>query len=179
MHLGSCTLPSFFCDMDQAIQPAIGFSSRVARLVATFFYIGFAPIVPGTFGSLATFAIYLLLMTTSHWPIYLGTILLVVAVGIWAAGRVELDTKIVDPSFVVIDEVAGQLITLFLIPFNWTYMAIGFLVFRAMDIIKPFPARRAEQLPGGFGIMTDDVLAGIYGNAVMQIIVFYSSRFGD
>jgi phosphatidylglycerophosphatase A len=161
--------------MDQTVQPAIGFGSRTARVIATFFYVGFLPIVPGTFGSLATFVLYLWLMKMHEWPIYLATIIVVIAAGIWAAGRVELDTKIVDPSFVVIDEVAGQLITLFTIPFAWSYMITGFFVFRAMDIIKPFPARRVEQLHGGFGIVTDDVIAGIYGNVIMQIIVLLTA----
>ncbi|HJZ12686.1 MAG TPA: phosphatidylglycerophosphatase A, partial [Acidobacteriota bacterium] len=73
-------------------------------------------------------------------------------------------------------EVAGQLITLFLIPFSWTNLVLGFLIFRALDIVKPFPARRAERLPGGWGIMIDDVLAGIYGNLLLQLGLWLAHR---
>ena len=102
---------------------------------------------------------------------------LICAIGVWAANRVEADSKIVDPSFVVIDEVAGQLITLFLIPFSWIYLLAGFLLFRAFDILKPFPARRAEELPGGWGIMLDDIFAGIYANLFLQLTVFLVERY--
>ena len=144
---------------------------RFARLFASFCYIGFAPVIPGTFGSLASFLLYVPLLYINDWKVYLTVILAVVGTGIWAAGKVEQECKIVDPSFVVIDEVAGQLITLFLIPFSWINIAAGFLIFRALDIVKPFPARQAEKLPGGWGIMVDDVVAGIYGNLILQLIL--------
>ncbi len=76
----------------------------------------------------------------------------------------------------VIDEVAGQLITLFLIPFSWLTLVAGFVIFRALDIIKPAPARQAERLHGGWGIMMDDVLAGIYGNLFLHLCVFVYHR---
>jgi len=155
---------------------APSFSSKIALMIASFFYVGFAPIVPGTFGSLATFVIYFALFPLHSWQAYLATIILVIALGVWAASRVELDSKIVDPSFVVIDEVAGQLITLFLIPFTWYYAFGGFVLFRALDIIKPSPARQAERLPGGWGIMMDDVLAGIYGNILLHGVVLLSQK---
>jgi phosphatidylglycerophosphatase A len=156
---------------------ARSFSSKIAMMIASFFYVGFVPVVPGTFGSLATFVIYFALFPLHSWQAYLAAIILVIAVGVWAASRAELDSKIVDPSFVVIDEVAGQLITLFLIPFTWYYALCGFVLFRALDIIKPSPARQAEKLPGGWGIMMDDVFAGIYGNLIMHGIVFLASKF--
>jgi phosphatidylglycerophosphatase A len=143
-------------------------SVKIARLVASFFYVGFVPIIPGTFGSLAAFIPYFLVFWFAQWWIYVATIVFIIIFGIWAAGKAERDSQIVDPSFVVIDEVAGQLITLFLIPFSWLNLLGGFLLFRALDIVKPFPARQAEKLPGGWGIMTDDVLAGIYGNLILR-----------
>jgi len=102
---------------------------------------------------------------------------LISLLGVWAANKVERDSKIVDPSFVVIDEVAGQLITFFLIPLSWVYLFIGFLLFRAFDILKPFPARRAEELPGGWGIMVDDIVAGIYANLFLQLTVFVVEKY--
>lgn len=145
---------------------------RIAKAIASFFYVGFVPIVPGTFGSMAGLIVYFLLLPLNSWQIYLGVFALVTFIGIWAAGRAEHESGIVDPSFVVIDEVAGQLATLFLIPFNWVFVIAGFLIFRFLDIVKPFPARQAERLPGGYGIMLDDVMAGIYGNIIMHIVVF-------
>jgi phosphatidylglycerophosphatase A len=156
--------------------PTDNFASRIAKIIASFFFVGFIPVVPGTFGSLATFVLYFLLRPVGYWQVYLGAIILVIALGIWAAGRAELDSKIVDPSFVVIDEVAGQLITLFLIPFSWLTLVAGFVIFRALDIIKPAPARQAERLHGGWGIMMDDVLAGIYGNLFLHLCVFVYHR---
>jgi phosphatidylglycerophosphatase A len=158
----------------QSVQ--LSFSSKIARMIASFFYVGFVPVIPGTFGSLASFIIYVALLPLHSWQAYLAAIILVIALGIWSAGRVELDSKIVDPSFVVIDEVAGQLITVFLIPVTWYYLIGGFLLFRALDIIKPSPARQAERLHGGWGIMLDDVLAGIYGNLILHGCVFLSQK---
>lgn len=155
--------------MSYGVQKADQVGSRLAQIIATFFYIGYVPIIPGTFGSLATFVPYFFLSYLT-WPFYLAGIILVVAMGIWAAGNMEKTTKIIDPSFVVVDEVAGQLITLFLVPFSWPAMIAGFIIFRILDIIKPFPAGRAEKLPGGWGIMLDDVLVGVYGNLVLQLI---------
>ena len=152
-------------------------TSRIAKLIATFFYVGFVPVVPGTFGSLISFVPYFILLSVNQWQIYLATIIFVIGIGIWSAGKVEKESQIVDPSFVVIDEVAGQLITLFLIPFSWINLIAGFLIFRALDIVKPAPARQAEKLPGGLGIMLDDVIAGIYGNLLLQLGVFLWQKF--
>jgi phosphatidylglycerophosphatase A len=138
-------------------------------MIASFFCVGYAPIAPGTFGSLAAFALYFPLILLHDWRIYLGCILAVCVLGIWASGRAETDSGQVDPSFVVIDEVAGQLITLFLLPFSWTTVIAGFFLFRILDIIKPFPARRAEKLHAGWGIMMDDILAGVYGNLLLWL----------
>jgi phosphatidylglycerophosphatase A len=149
--------------------PAVPFKYTVPTAIASFFYVGFIPIIPGTFGSLASFIVYFPLLLIPGWQFYLVAVIFLVGIGIWSAGRAEHDSKIVDPSFVVIDEVAGQLITLFLVPVTWSNLIIGFLLFRALDIVKPFPARRAERLPGGWGIMMDDVLAGIYGNLLLQL----------
>ncbi len=95
----------------------------------------------------------------------------VAALGVWASGRVERYTHQKDPQFVVIDEVSGQLLTYFT-PFallNWKYLLLGFILFRVFDIWKPFPARQAESLPGGWGIMADDWIAGIYAGLGLWI----------
>ena len=98
---------------------------------------------------------------------------LVVAVGIPAATRVARAAAIKDPQFVVIDEVAGQLITLIAVPVAWKSMLAGFILFRGFDIVKPPPVRWLERLPEGMGIVLDDVAAGLYALAVMQLLLHY------
>ena len=142
------------------------------KIVASFFYVGYAPVIPGTFGSLATFPLYFLLVYLGGWHIYLAALAVVIAAGVLAAEKAEQQSRIIDPSFVVIDEVAGQLTTLFLIPVSWKTALAGFLLFRIFDIVKPFPAGRAERLHGGWGIMIDDVIAGIYGNLLLRLAIF-------
>lgn len=144
----------------------------MARLLASFLYTGYAPIAPGTFGSLAAFVLYFPLLYSKSWWIYAAVTVAISVIGVWAAGRAEEDSHIVDPSFVVIDEVAGQLITLFLVPFSWIHVVAAFLLFRILDIIKPFPARRAEHLPGGWGIMSDDIIVGIYGCLLIHLVLY-------
>jgi phosphatidylglycerophosphatase A len=99
------------------------------------------------------------------------TMLALLAVGIWSAGVTGREMGDEDPGPVVIDEVVGMLITLLWIPVNVTGAVLGFLLFRVFDIIKPFPARQCERLPGGWGVMLDDVMAGIYGQIAMRIAV--------
>jgi phosphatidylglycerophosphatase A len=93
------------------------------------------------------------------------------AVGIWSAGVAERHFGRTDPGAVVIDEVVGMLITLLLLPVNMTGACVGFLVFRLLDIIKPWPAGRLETLPGGIGIMADDAMAAVYGYWIMRGLI--------
>jgi phosphatidylglycerophosphatase A len=103
----------------------------------------------------------------------IGLAALAVAAGIPAATRVARATGLEDPQFVVIDEVAGQLITLIWIPVSWKSLLLGFILFRAFDISKPPPVRSLERLPEGTGIVIDDVGAGLYALAVMHILLHY------
>jgi phosphatidylglycerophosphatase A len=103
-------------------------------------------------------------------------IVVVVAAGIWSASIAERHFGRTDPGEVVIDEVAGMLVTLFLNPVGWVGAVVGFLLFRAGDIVKPFPARRLERLHGGFGIMADDVMAGIYANLALRLCIWSFSH---
>jgi len=96
-------------------------------------------------------------------------------VGVWAAGEAEEFFGRTDPGQVVMDEVVGQMLTFLLIPHaNWKWLLGGFLLFRAFDIIKPPPARQAERIPRGWGIMVDDVIAGIYGLVVLAVIGLFN-----
>jgi phosphatidylglycerophosphatase A len=93
------------------------------------------------------------------------------ALGVWAAGEAEEFFGRTDPGQVVVDEVVGQMLTFLLLPHaTWKWLVGGFLLFRAFDIVKPFPARQAERIPRGWGIMLDDVVAGLYGLAVLAVI---------
>jgi phosphatidylglycerophosphatase A len=102
-------------------------------------------------------------------PLQAFAIVVVVVAGVWSGGVAERHFGRTDPGQVVIDEVAGMLVTLFLNPVGWVGAVAGFLLFRAADIVKPFPARRLERLHGGFGIMADDVMAGIYANLALRL----------
>jgi phosphatidylglycerophosphatase A len=99
--------------------------------------------------------------------------ILAVAIGIPAATRVARASQVKDPQFVVIDETAGQLITLIGAPLAWKSFLAGFILFRVFDIVKPPPVRQLERLPEGTGIVVDDVAAGLYGLAVMQILLHF------
>ena len=148
-----------------------------ATLIATFFGAGRLKPGPGTWGSLATVALWAVLahFLPSSWliPVNICLALLAVAVGIPAATQVARASGLKDPQFVVIDETAGQLITLIGAPLAWKSFLAGFILFRAFDIVKPPPVRQLERLPEGTGIVVDDVAAGLYGLAVMQFLLHF------
>ena len=144
------------------------FGTRVGLLIATCGYLGYAPVAPGTFGSAAGVALLYALRFTGLPAAELSAIVVLFVVGIWSASETERALKMTDPGPVVIDEVVGMLMTVALLPVNGFGMFIGFLVFRLLDIIKPWPAARFESLHGGLGVMADDAMAGLYGNLVMR-----------
>jgi phosphatidylglycerophosphatase A len=145
---------------------------RLAIALATFFYVGYCPIAPGTAGSAAALPLYALLRWVG-WPwLDVATIVGLFAVGVWAGSVAEAYYGRVDPGHVVLDEVIGMLITLLFLPVTWVGAIIGFLLFRVFDIVKPFPARQCERLHGGLGIMADDVVAGLYANLALRLVVW-------
>jgi len=101
----------------------------------------------------------------------LALIVFLLTIGVWSASVAERHFGAVDPGPVVLDEVAGMLITLALIPVNVTGAIVGFFLFRALDVIKPWPANRMEALPGGLGVMADDAMAAVYGNLIMRLLI--------
>lgn len=148
-----------------------------AFLIATWFGCGYAPIAPGTAGSLGGLAIAIVLHYTLHLGAGSERLLLFVltaillAPGIWSAGVVERETNTIDPHIVVVDEVLGQWITLLgAATFNWKVWLVAFLLFRLLDIWKPPPARQFERLPGGWGIVADDVMSGVYGALAIFVL---------
>lgn len=146
--------------------------NRLALLIATFGYVGFFPIAPGTAGSFAALALYALVRWIDLPAVELAAIVAVFAVGVWAATRSEVLLGGTDPGPIVIDEVLGMLMTLAWLPLSLTGVVVGFLLFRIYDVIKPYPARRCEDAPGGWGVMLDDAMAGIYGQVTLRLLVW-------
>lgn len=161
-------------------------------LAVTTFGVGYLPLAPGTWGSMVGVAIYLgfrnvemLLQgsgTSSGWTndqisawMHAGNLILFLLfclLGIWAAGRATKLFKHKDPSQAVVDEVIGQLIVFLFVPFtiSWPLVLTGFLLFRLFDIWKPYPIDSLQNLPTGIGVCADDILAGVYGGAVLALI---------
>jgi phosphatidylglycerophosphatase A len=142
----------------------------LARLIATWFYCGYAPVAPGTVGSAAAIAVAWLLVNFAGFGpreiLVLGVVF--IAPSIWAADVVARETGMTDPGVVVADEVVGQWITLGgAVHLNWKSWFAAFLLFRLLDIWKPPPARQFDRMHGGAGIVLDDVAAGIYGALVL------------
>ncbi len=142
--------------------------------IATLFGIGQMPFAPGTLASLAALPIGWWLAVLGGWPTVLAAAILLTLLGIWAGGRYAKAMGIDDPSECVIDEAAGQWLALVPIAFlerpylfNALALALVFLFFRALDDIKPWPISRLERLPGGFGIMADDLMAGLVAGALV------------
>jgi len=150
--------------------------NRLCLTLATAFYIGFIPGAPGTYAAMGTslvfFAIYYGVHRISP-PLHLSAVCLISLAGVLVSAVVSRNTGLEDPSFVVIDEVAGQLLTFLFLPVNAFNLILGTAAFRLFDIWKPFPIRRLEPLPEGVGIMADDLLAGVYGNLVLQILNYF------
>jgi phosphatidylglycerophosphatase A len=148
--------------------------TRLAVFLATFGFAGYAPAAPGTAGSLAALVLFALVRSRGSAALEVAVLVIVSAVGVWAASRAERHFGREDPGQVVIDEVAGTLLTLALVPVGVPGALLGFLVFRVLDIAKPWPVRRFEELPGGLGIMADDLMAGVYGQVVMRTLAWYA-----
>ena len=144
---------------------------RLGLFVATCGYLGYVPIAPGTFGSAAGLLLFAAVRWSASTTLELALIVFLLAIGVWSASVAERHFGAVDPGPVVLDEVAGMLITLALIPVNVTGAIVGFFLFRALDVIKPWPANRMEALPGGLGVMADDAMAAVYGNVIMRLLI--------
>lgn len=150
----------------------------LALAIATF-GVGYLPLMPGTYGSLVAVGIFLgftrLATGSALVALVLVSIVVVTFAGIWAASRTEALANRKDPRKIVVDEVAGQLISLFPLTLfaHWSIVAviISFILFRFFDIVKPYPARRLEGLKGGLGVMCDDLIAGVYAAAITSIVV--------
>lgn len=141
--------------------------NSLIKIITSFFYVGFLPFIPGTFGSLA--GLILFFGVKNYIPVYILIILALSALGLLYCGKAEQIFNKKDPRFVVIDEVVGMLLSLVFLPFDLRLVVLGFFLFRLLDTLKPYPACVFERMHGGIGIMGDDIVAGIYTNIVLQV----------
>lgn len=140
---------------------------RLVKLLSSLFYLGYSPVIPGTIGSLGGVALWLLVKDN---PIaYTVLTLAVIILGFLTCGRAERIFGKKDSSRIVIDEAEGMLIAFFLVPQKLFWLVVGFFLYRALDVLKPFPIRRLEALSGAPGVMLDDLAAGLYTNFLLQL----------
>ncbi len=163
-HLMSCA-PSDNVPVADAFRRA-GYKGKAALILATWFGTGLMPRASGTFGTLAAIPLVLIGCLGVGWSV--AALVGITVIAIWSSHRTQELLGKEDPSEVVIDEVAGFLVTLFLLPPSWMNIALGFFLFRFFDVLKPWPVRQAERLNGGFGIVTDDLLAGVYAHLFLR-----------
>ena len=144
---------------------------RLGVFVATGAFVGYAPVAPGTFGSALGLAVFFAVRYVRSQAVEAIALVILAGVGVWSATEAERHFGRVDPGYIVIDEVVGMLVTLAFVPVNAVGVLVAFVLFRLLDVVKPWPARRLERLHGGLGVMLDDVMAGIYANLVMWELV--------
>ena len=149
--------------MSRALEKLIVFTGTGA-------FTGYFPVMPGTAGTVAGVFIYLAIAHLIT-PVYLFLTLLFILFSVWISDRTEKFFKKKDPPEVVIDEIAGYLVTMLSFPAEWKYIVVGFILFRILDIVKPYPANHINNsMEGGWGIVLDDIVAGMYANIGLQIL---------
>jgi phosphatidylglycerophosphatase A len=146
---------------------------RISLFLGTAGCIGFIPGAPGTYASIATTLVLCLVQRRSQ-PLppelYISALCLITIIGVIVSGEVSRIRGVEDPSIVVIDEVAGQMVTFLFIPLHMWNAIIGTILFRIFDIWKPFPVRQLESLKSGAGIMADDLMAGVYAGVILHVL---------
>ena len=160
----------------QFLGPTDGKPPSLAALFATGWGAGYLPLAPGTWGSLQG----LVLLWLAYWasPDYFkilagGLLILAVYPAVQASGRLARGRGREDPQEVVVDETLGQMLCLLWVPAAWEWHLAAFLLFRFCDIVKPFPVDRSERLPGGLGIVADDLVAGLYAGCTLKVAHYY------
>jgi len=146
----------------------VGIFHHLIKFLASGFYTGYSPLAPGTVGSLVGVLVYLLLQNLSD-ALYIVIVFSIIAAGIYIAGEAEALYRMNDSPRIVIDEIGGMLLTFASLPRDKVFLLAGFIAFRLFDILKPFPARVLERrFAGGWGIMADDLMAGVYANLAIR-----------
>ncbi len=146
---------------------------QILLLIATFFKVGYIPLMPGTWASLITTVLVYFIKPYWQAPIYVQiiSIFIIFILGLPAASAAEKHFDKKDPRPCVIDEVAGQMVALLLVPHTIYFYAAGFFLFRVFDVLKPPPVSTSEKIPGGLGTMLDDILAGLYALGLLQLYI--------
>jgi len=145
----------------------------IIKVTSTFFYVGYLPLIPGTFGSLAGILLFYLVRADA--VIFVLSTCVLIILGFLVSGQAERNENKKDASCIVIDEVSGMLLSLIFIPYDARLVVLAFLIFRILDTLKPYPAGILQRLKGSAGIMSDDIVAGLYTNIVLQVIARLAS----
>ena len=140
-----------------------------SKITATFFGVGYFPIAPGTLTSAIIVLLYKFFLHRLSWPVYLFLFFVLFALGTFVSDVYSRTLKKEDPRTVVVDEATGQFIALFLLSPQWTICGATFILFRFFDIVKPFPIKKVETFPRGFGIMLDDIVAAIFAGILINL----------
>ncbi|TEU05255.1 MAG: phosphatidylglycerophosphatase A [Candidatus Aminicenantes bacterium] len=141
----------------------------LSKIISSFFGAGYFPVAPGTLTSLVVILAYKFYLFRLSWSLHLLILFLLFFIGIYASTKVESESRKKDPRKIVIDEACGQLLVLFRMGDAWFPILSGFLLFRIFDIIKPYPIKKVETLPSGWGIMMDDIVAAIYAGVIINL----------
>ncbi len=141
----------------------------LSKVISTFFGLGYFPVAPGTITSLVVILAYKFYLYQFNWPLYLLIFFLLFLVGICTSTKFSTESNKKDPRKIVIDEACGQLLVLFRMPDAWFPVLASFVLFRIFDIAKPYPIKKVEALPAGWGIMMDDVVAAIYAGVIVNL----------
>ncbi len=142
-----------------------------SRALATGFFVGYVPLAPGTAGSIAAIFLYWAI-PGSESLFFIFPVMALLIGGAWAAGRVERELGVKDNQIIVIDEIVGTLVTLMAVEKRWLWLLTGLVLFRCFDILKPPPIRAAEKFAGGWGVMLDDLVAGLYAMLLLRLIQY-------
>jgi len=140
----------------------------LVKTISTFFFIGYLPLVPGTFASLAGMGVFACVKESPER--YMVSLALLTALGFLTAGRAEKLFGKKDHRSIVIDEVAGMMLSVGFLPRDYRLYVLGFFLFRLLDTVKPYPASLLQEREGAFGVMSDDIVAGIYTNLILQVV---------
>ena len=141
----------------------------LSKIVSSFFGVGYFPVAPGTLTSLLVILAYKFYIFRLGWFLHLLILFLLFFVGVYTSTKIEKESRKKDPRKIVIDEACGQLLVLFRMSDVWLPLIIGFILFRIFDIAKPYPIKKVEDLPSGWGIMMDDMVAAIYAGVIVNL----------
>jgi phosphatidylglycerophosphatase A len=141
----------------------------LSKIISTFFGVGYFPVAPGTLTSLLVVLAYKFYLYKLSWPLYFSIIFLLFLIGVYTSSKFASDLSKKDPRKIVIDEACGQLLVLFRMSDAWFPVLSCFILFRVFDIAKPYPIKKVETLPSGWGIMMDDLVAAIYAGVIVNL----------